>query len=141
MHLLTTSRKPSQRTRSFCKDLARALEIEYFNRGKANLEYLLSLAEGGALVMVSERRGNPSRIDIVEGGGRALILLLESVSLKRELRSGVKGYSHGVLGEMIERKLSQEEGKVLLKGNSVLVPGGPEFKVKKVIRRDDYFKR
>ena len=81
--LITTSRKPSQRTRSFCKDLNRVTNSEYVNRGKMSLRnVLLKSFELGPTktAVISEVKGNPSRIDFYDEKGDPLISLDVTVS-------------------------------------------------------------
>ncbi len=135
MILVTTSRKPSPRTRSFSRDVARALGASYFTRGKANLETVFSMVpeEDDRLVMIKERRGNPSLIEIYHRGERVLALKLRRAILARELRYRY-GYSpKGELAQKITRALGVEEGIVVQRGNSIMLRDGPEFSVEKVI--------
>ena len=63
--LISTSRKPSQKTRKFCKNLARCTGSVSVNRGKMNMRELLLKAleiEEFNLAIVNEIKGNPSRI-------------------------------------------------------------------------------
>lgn len=91
--LITTSREPSRRTRSFVKDLSGALPHSVrVARGKATYAELAakasSLGAYGVLVVL-ERRGNPSALSFVRLEGlelrRELLLKLGGVSLLREL--------------------------------------------------------
>jgi U3 small nucleolar ribonucleoprotein protein IMP4 len=64
--LITTSRKPSQRTRSFGRALERVLPSRYINRGKmSSREVFLKAKELGfdSVMVISERDGNPSRLE------------------------------------------------------------------------------
>ncbi len=56
--LLTTSRKPSRKTRSLAKALSRFLNWRYVNRGKMNLEKVFSLDKDVAII--EEIKGNPA---------------------------------------------------------------------------------
>jgi U3 small nucleolar ribonucleoprotein protein IMP4 len=63
--LISTSRKPSQKTRKFCKNLARATGSTSVNRGKMNMRELLLKAlevDEFNLAIVNEIKGNPSKI-------------------------------------------------------------------------------
>ncbi len=65
--LITTSRKPSQRTRTFCRGLERVLIARCVNRGKMSLrDVFLKANEMGAkrVMVISERDGNPNGMDI-----------------------------------------------------------------------------
>jgi U3 small nucleolar ribonucleoprotein protein IMP4 len=65
--LITTSRKPSQRTRTFCRGLERVIKARCINRGKMSIrEVFLNAKEMkfDRVVVISERDGNPSGLDI-----------------------------------------------------------------------------
>lgn len=78
--LLTTSRKPSQRTRSFSQKLARAMGWRYVNRGKMSLREVL-IESRGPVAVVFERHGNPSRITFLDEKGREQGYVIFSISL------------------------------------------------------------
>jgi len=82
--LVTTSRKPSQRTRSFSQRLSRIMGWRYINRGKMSLRDVLIEARGPVAV-VSERHGNPARITFLDerGGERGYILFNPSFEMKK----------------------------------------------------------
>jgi rRNA maturation protein Rpf1 len=136
MILVTTSRKPSPRTRTFSRDFAKALGAEYFTRGKANLGQVFSLLrdEGDVLVMVKERRGNPSLIEVYHNRERVLALKLTRALLNREI-SRRYGYSQGELASRLARALGVDPARVLQRGDSLMLRDGPEFRVEKVIER------
>ncbi len=60
--LLTTSRKPSRKTRRLAKVLSRFLNWRYVNRGKMNLEKVFSLDRDVAII--EEIKGNPAILRI-----------------------------------------------------------------------------
>ncbi|MGI6482368.1 MAG: Brix domain-containing protein [Methanobacterium sp.] len=69
--LVTTSRKPSQRTRTFCRGLERVSKTRCVNRGKMSLRdvFLKSRELGTNLVaVISEKNGNPNGMEIYEDG-------------------------------------------------------------------------
>ena len=81
--LISTSRKPSQKTRKFCKNLARATGSTSVNRGKMNMRELLLKAleiEEFNLAIVNEIKGNPSRISFYSNKGELLLTLIISAS-------------------------------------------------------------
>ena len=91
--LITTSRKPSQRTRSFCKSLNRVFKSEYANRGKMSIrDVLLKSSEIGfnKTAVISETKGNPSKIDFYDEKGDILISLDVTVSVPTSMGSRVK---------------------------------------------------
>ena len=92
MILITTSRKPGRRTRSFCKDLAKALPYsKYVNRGKGNVWDMVELALSQGffrVLVVGETKGNPSIIRTIEVGDTprwGIQLYITGVRLCREI--------------------------------------------------------
>ena len=85
--LISTSRKPSQKTRKFCKNLAHARDSTSVNRGKMNMRELLLRAldeDEINLAIVNEIKGNPSRITFYSNKGEVLITVLISVTTTNE---------------------------------------------------------
>lgn len=106
MILITTSHRPSPRLRSFVKDLSAVLPYSVkVNRGKKTMEELCLEASARGLryiAVVSERRGNPGKIDIYELGegeaGRVVpkkiaTLILKGVRLSREDPEAIRLYN------------------------------------------------
>ena len=103
--LVTTSHRPSQRARSFAKDLAAVLpEAVRVNRGKSSLRDLFYDAVGyGAerVVVVGVWKGNPGLLRVYrvvveppEQGLRPLAeIYLSGVTLRREIPGSQKIYS------------------------------------------------
>ncbi len=82
--LITTSRKPSNRTRSFCHDLSHVLNAKYVNRGKMSFrDVLIKSASLGfqEIAVVSQIKGNPSKIEIYNEHNELLLFLKITVSL------------------------------------------------------------
>jgi len=85
--LISTSRKPSQKTRKFCKVLARTTDSTSVNRGKMNMRELLLKAlevDEYNVAVVNEIKGNPSRISFYSNKGELLLTLLIGVTLENE---------------------------------------------------------
>ena len=85
--LISTSRKPSQKTRKFCKNLAHATGSTSVNRGKMNMRELLLKAlevDEYNLAIVNEIKGNPSRISFYSNRGELLLTLLIGASEENE---------------------------------------------------------
>jgi U3 small nucleolar ribonucleoprotein protein IMP4 len=81
--LISTSRKPSQKTRKFCKNLAHATGSSSVNRGKMNMRELLLKAlelDEFNLAIVNEIKGNPSRISFYSNKGELLLTILIGAS-------------------------------------------------------------
>jgi len=85
--LISTSRKPSQKTRKFCKNLAHATGSTSVNRGKSNMRELLLKAlelDEHNLAIVNEIKGNPSRVTFYSNKGEILLILLIGVTTSNE---------------------------------------------------------
>lgn len=79
---ITTSRKPSSKTRTFCQSLSRALNADYTNRGKMSFRDVLIKASGFKIIsVVSQVKGNPSRIEFFNENGELLLTLYISESI------------------------------------------------------------
>ncbi len=70
MIAITTSRKPSRRTRRFCRELEAVLPLSiYINRGKASLRLFADRARADGyyrVLIVGETKGNPSIIRVLD---------------------------------------------------------------------------
>lgn len=87
--LITTSRKPSPRTRSFAGSLERVLNSEYMNRGKMSMrDVLLKLrvSDHTKVAVISEMNGNPSRIAFFNLEGD--LILSMDVTVSNSLANG-----------------------------------------------------
>ena len=85
--LISTSRKPSQKTRKFCKNLAHATGSTSVNRGKMNMRELLLKAlevDEFNLAIVNEIKGNPSRISFYSNRGELMLTILIGASEENE---------------------------------------------------------
>ena len=85
--LISTSRKPSQKTRKFCKNLAHATGSTSVNRGKMNMRELLVKAlelDEFNLAIVNEIKGNPSRITFYSNKGEVLLIILVGITTDNE---------------------------------------------------------
>jgi len=81
--LISTSRKPSSKTRVFCKNLSHALGTEYVNRGKMSMRELQLKSNSIGLnniALVYEMKGNPSKITFFSNNGEELLVILGSVN-------------------------------------------------------------
>jgi len=93
--MLTTSRHPSQRTRTFCNELARLIpQCTRVNRGKMSLDNLAEKAlenDIERILIVEEWHGNPGKILLfkVTESGLSLIppkMVIRSLILQREIK-------------------------------------------------------
>jgi len=68
---ITTSRKPSNRTRSFCKFLSHVLRAKYEGRGKKSVDEIFERAAQlgfRRVLVVWEANGNPARLSFLTAG-------------------------------------------------------------------------
>ncbi|HWR24894.1 MAG TPA: rRNA maturation protein [Methanosarcina sp.] len=85
--LVTSSRKPSAKTRAFCKLLSRFIVGRCITRGKMGMQELLDFAEGGPLIVVGEYHGNPGELSFYAETGKLLFSLRFSDSYSKEIDS------------------------------------------------------
>ncbi|MCQ1536401.1 rRNA maturation protein [Methanosarcina sp. KYL-1] len=84
---ITSSRKPSAKTRTLCKRLSRFTASRYVNRGKMGMQELLGLAEGEAFIAVGEYHGNPGELGFYGKAGQLLFSLRFTESASQEIDS------------------------------------------------------
>ncbi len=132
--LISTSRKPSQKTRKFCKNLAHSTGSTSVNRGKMNMRELLLKAlelDEFNLAVVNELKGNPSKITFYSNKGEVLLVILIGASLEFEklniAPSKLKIVSHvkklDVLSEILDIELADksEDNYILISSDDDLV--------------------
>jgi U3 small nucleolar ribonucleoprotein protein IMP4 len=85
--LITTSRKPSARTRTLCKLLSRFIASRCITRGKMGMQELLEFAEGGTLIVIGEYHGNPGDLSFYDGAGKLLFSVRFTDWYSKELDS------------------------------------------------------
>ncbi len=136
---VTTSRKPSQLTRRVARYLGRVIG-KYENRGKRSLAEVASRADAAGysrLLLVYEKKGNPSELSFYEGGW--LEPLLQVGGLKEH--GGKTGRGFVVKGPAWAKKLFGEseagENVITVEKDKLFIECGgervgPEFKVKVV---------
>jgi len=79
--ILTTSRKPSRRTRSLAKALSRFMNWRYVTRGKLSLEDLYSmLTKNEYLAIIQEVKGNPAILRVIDWNRREILRIRFNVS-------------------------------------------------------------
>ena len=93
MILLTTSRRPTERIRTFCRDLAYSIpDIARVNRGKMSLDGIGEKAielDAEKIIIVDRWQGGPGKISLfqISNGLKPVMptMLLSNIRLKREL--------------------------------------------------------
>lgn len=81
--IITTARKPSSKTRTFCKHLSRFTGLEYVTRGKTSLSDLVD----EPFLIVGEYKGNPASFNFFSHG-RCILSIRANVSLDNEIVTG-----------------------------------------------------
>lgn len=99
--IITTSRKPSQRTRTFVNDLARVFNFEIQNRGKIPLSEIINNKKD--IVIVEEFKGNPARLKLYNFEKNKVLSMNLSLKLQREVSEKVFKPS-GSIGSHFDRK-------------------------------------
>ncbi len=137
MILIVSSRKPSRRTRSFCKDLRASIpRAIYITRGKRSLdEFFKEMDEKDRLIHVSEIKGNPSRLVIYDKEKNPLLaIFIKGVRLIRETRrygyyeeSSQKSGS-GILELLSQSLLTRLKAKEV--NNSIIFDSGLVIRIK-----------
>jgi len=88
--IITTARKPSSKTRIFCKHLGRFTGWIYVTRGKASL----SEFEDEPFLLVGEYKGNPGSFNFFSNG-KCVLSIRANVSLDKETWPGVEPVIQG----------------------------------------------
>ena len=98
--LLTTSRRPTGRMRTFCRDLANSIpDVMRVNRGKMSLDGVAEKAielEADRVVVVDRWRGGPGKISLFQVSSTGLkpvppLMLIKGIRLRRDLNEGRRG--------------------------------------------------
>ena len=108
--LISTSRKPSQKTRIFCKNLSHALGLQYINRGKMSMRELQIKSESFRftnIALVYEMKGNPSKITFFSNDGEEILVILGSVNTTNK-RLGIKTEELSFYSEYNELNILEE---------------------------------
>jgi len=96
--LLTTSRRPTNRLRTFCRDITHSIpNIVRINRGKLSLETLVEKAielNADRVIIVDRWKGGPGKIELFYVRERLIgtppLIYLKGVKLRREFREKAK---------------------------------------------------
>ena len=108
MILLTTSRRPSRRLRTFCRDLARVIpNTMRTNRGKMSLEELAenAIEERANRVVIIERwKGGPGRMRLLKIDNGELVqvppqIYIQGIRLQREFEKGEAAMKSLIIGK------------------------------------------
>lgn len=73
MLLITSSRKPSFKTKILCKKLALFCDASYMTRGKMPLSEVLERGEGSSVLIIGEYHGNPGSFSFYDTSSRLFL--------------------------------------------------------------------
>ena len=104
--ILTTSRKPSQRTRSFVRDLERILNLPYVQRGKLSLKELFKMDKH--ILLIGEFKANPGMLVVYDVENERMLSSFVSVKLQREI-CGEKIHNDDGIRIRISKELKDNE--------------------------------
>ncbi|ADC70247.1 Brix domain protein [Methanocaldococcus sp. FS406-22] len=104
--ILTTSRKPSQRTRSFARDLERTLNLPYVQRGKLSLKDIFEIDKH--VLLIGEFKANPGTLVVYDVENERRLSSFISVKLQREICGG-KIYNDDGIRIRISKELKDDE--------------------------------
>lgn len=88
--IITTSRKPSSKIRTFCKHLGRFTGWEYITRGKTSREEL----SDEPFLLVGEFKGNPGNFTFFINGAPVLSIYA-TVTMDNDMHPGEEPVVHG----------------------------------------------
>ena len=121
MMLITSSRKPSFKTKIICKKLALFFDGAYMTRGKMPFSEVLGRGEGSVLLVVGEYHGNPGSLSFYDSDSRPVLSVrfsetsVDSVP-QAELRYGNKifcGSDSSALFKILNDFLFEGKGKAI----------------------------
>lgn len=85
--LVTSSRKPSPKSRVLCKLLSRFIKGKYIPRGKMGMRELMEFSENEFLIVIGEYHGNPGDLSFHDETGKLLFSLRFTDWYSKELDS------------------------------------------------------
>lgn len=125
--LLTTSRRPTARIRSFCRDLLYSIpDVLRVNRGKMSLDAVAEKAlelEADRVMVVEKWRNKFGQLSLFKMSSTGLVpvapvLCLSNVTLRRELSKGTKRHMSSVV--TVTQKTSPEIERAALQISNFL---------------------
>jgi len=117
--LLTTSRRPTERIRTFCRDLVNSLpDVVRVNRGKMSLDGVAEKAielEADIIIVVDRWHGGAGKTSLFQVSSTGLksvppVMLISEIRLRRELEEGTRRVRSSVV--TMEPKASPELERV-----------------------------
>jgi U3 small nucleolar ribonucleoprotein protein IMP4 len=121
MMLLTSSRKPSFKTKILCKKLALFFDAPYMNRGKTSFSEVLEQAAGNVLLVVGDYHGNPGSLSFYDVNSNSFLSVYFSETipdavLQAELRYGLhefNGTESSLVFKQLNRYLFGNTGRII----------------------------
>lgn len=83
--IITSSRKPSDKTKSLCRKLSLFFDCRYIPRGKLSLSDLLQLGRENVVLVVGEYHGNPGNLAFYDESGTLRVSFLISETYPEQI--------------------------------------------------------
>ena len=133
--IITTARKPSSKTRIFCKHLGRFTGWKYVTRGKASL---LEFTDKPFL-LVGEYKGNPGSFSFFLNG-KCVLSIRANVSLDKDIGMGIEPVIQGNnslaldLSKLTGLRRGEESKRIIMVDDNIqfISDGDPYIKLKLV---------
>ncbi|WNY26885.1 hypothetical protein [Methanolapillus ohkumae] len=122
MLFMTSSRKPSQKTKILCKKLALFFDAAYMNRGKTSFSDILESASGSVLLVVGEFHGNPGSLSFYDAGGKPFLSVYVSESYPEPISLGDLRFGRHVFCGTKDSAIFEALNRVLLDGAGDFIP-------------------
>ncbi|MCL2142420.1 MAG: hypothetical protein FWH46_06080 [Methanimicrococcus sp.] len=121
MMLLTSSRKPSFKTKILCKKLALFFDAPYMNRGKMSFSEVLEQGNGRILLVAGDYHGNPGSLSFYDANGKPFLSVYFSETNpdnvpQSELRYGsheFSGTDSSLVFKQLNRHLFENTGRFI----------------------------
>lgn len=134
--IITTSRKPSTKTRTFCKRLSRFTGCEYISRGKTGIS---TFSDNEVLLRVGEHRGNPGSFNFFLEDTCILIMRF-SVALEKDISEGetpvIKGdnYLASAISKTTGLRIDSSSSRIIHVGEDIkFIECGEPFIILKLV--------
>ncbi|CAG0952442.1 MAG: hypothetical protein OIN86_17695 [Candidatus Methanoperedens sp.] len=131
--IITTARKPSSKTRIFCKHLGRFTGWKYVTRGKASLLKFIDKP----FLLVGEYKGNPGSFCFFLNG-KCVLSIRANVSLDKDIGIGIEPVIQGNnslaldLSKLTGLRRGEESKRIIMVDDNIqfISDGDPYIKLK-----------
>jgi len=134
MMLITSSRKPSFKTKIICKKLALFFDGAYMTRGKMPFSEVLERGVGSALVVVGEYHGNPGSLSFYDSDSRPFLSVRFSETSVDPIPQAELRYGDKVFCGADDSNVFKILNDFLFEGKGKPVPAASSDEIKKMYR-------